>query len=92
MCVFASRLADNIYAWRNIKASKVVQEWITEGVRLPFHQDYIPGKFELPNHKLSQKERAFLVTEIQSLELRGCIERVQQRPHCVSPIKCIPKK
>ena len=30
--------------------------------------------------------------ELQNLELTGAIQRVQGKPKCVSPIKCVPKK
>lgn len=96
MCRFTSRLsgrlADHIYAWKSIDASQVVQEWITDGIRIPFHNDCVPEYIEENNSKFNSSEYAFLLEEIKNLEIKGAIERVNVKPHCVSPIKCVPKK
>jgi len=93
MCVFSKRLSENIQAWKNIKCSQVVKEWITNGVQLPFTVDCIP-EYQEKNYSFTNKEYDFLSTEIRDLEIKGAIERVpgNVKPHCVSPIKCVPKK
>ena len=92
MCVFSKRLSANIYAWNNINVPIVVKNWLCDGVRLPFVDDYKPQRFWLHNKSFSCTERQFLNSEIRDLEIQGAIERVSYRPHCVSPIKCVAKK
>ncbi len=36
-----NRLYDHIHAWQQINAPVIVEQWITNGVTLPFHTDFI---------------------------------------------------
>jgi hypothetical protein len=69
-----------------------VIRWIAEGVHIPFVDT--PPSFHFPNHKFSFSHREFIANEIQSLLESGAIQICdpQQKPFCVSPIKCVAKK
>ena len=92
MCVFSKRLSNNLQAWKDIQCPQIVKNWISEGIRLPFAEGYVPGSFQEENYKLNASEQRFVLNEVEKLEITGAIERVQDRPHCVSPIKTVPKK
>lgn len=83
-------LKDHISFWRDINASSEIIDWIENGVKLKFASP--PPQFEYRNHQLNPKESAFIDKEISDLLLKGAISQVDQAPHCVSPIGCVPKK
>ena len=91
-CVVAMRrsLQSNIDKWKSIGASDTVINWINEGVKFPLLGEV--NSFEFPNAKFSTKETRFLETEINSLLLQGCINIADNKPKCISPITCVPKK
>jgi hypothetical protein len=81
----------NHLAWSNIGAGQTVLDWIERGVPFLFKHDQPPPVFQLSNPKFSRRQLEFLSKEIQRLENCGFIEKSVQ-PHCVSPLKCVPKK
>ena len=82
----------NYEAWYRIGASSTVLDWINSGVPLQFKQNRPPLPFYLPNPHFSNKEKDFLSSEISRLLKAGFIEHCTTTPHCVSPLKCVPKK
>lgn len=85
-----SRLSQNIDAWNKIQAPDYVLDWIKNGVSIPLINKDVT--FELTNHKLSPTQEYFVDCEIQRLLLLGYIEYCVEKPKCVSPIGCVPKK
>ena len=77
-------------AWAEIGASDVVLEWVKEGVPIPFISEPAPQVFANP--RFNDAEKTFLEKELSSLEARGVIKRVAEKPHCVSPLKVVPKQ
>jgi len=83
-------LKNNISKWHDIQANDQVLNWISEGVKFELIEDICD--FELGNQKFSVREIIFLQSEIQCLLLLGLIDKCDQKPKCVSPINCVPKK
>ena len=77
-------------AWARIGASDSVLEWIDSGVPVPLVS--VPERSVFENPRYSEPEKRFLEAELLSLQKRGVIEKVISQPHCVSPIKVVPKK
>lgn len=92
MCIFSKRLSNAQEAWNRIGVPTTVKRWITEGVQLPFVESKPVDNIYVKPYQLSVKEQDFVVSELQKLECSGAIRRVCERPKCVSPIKCVPKK
>ena len=63
-------------------------------MRLPLTPGDNSPVFDIPfrPYKLSPVEISFVKTELHKLEINGAIRRVQSKPMCVSPIKCVRKK
>ncbi|XP_043243555.1 uncharacterized protein LOC122392575 isoform X6 [Amphibalanus amphitrite] len=76
-------------AWSEIGASDVVIEWVTDGVPIPFSSEPEPKVFSNP--RFTDTEVDFLNNELINLESRGVVQRVSETPHCVSPLKVVPK-
>ncbi|XP_043192549.1 uncharacterized protein LOC122365408 [Amphibalanus amphitrite] len=76
-------------AWAGIGASDTVLSWVTEGVPIPLVRE--PERRVFTNPVFSGAEKTFLDQEISALEERGIIRRVRDMPHCVSPLKVVPK-
>ncbi len=76
--------------WVSINASATVLSWIKDGVPLPFLQ--VPASFELPNRSLSSTQAAFVDSELAVLLQSGAVRHSAQKPFCISPIGCVPKK
>lgn len=76
--------------WCAIGANSSVLEWIKDGVKIPWSQT--PQSFVLPNRQFSIAEELFLDKEISALLQSGAITECKERPLCVSPIGCVPKK
>lgn len=87
----AGRLRCYIDAWDRIGASPIVKSWISHGVPVIF-EDKPPLPFEIKNRPFTSKEITFLHKEIADLLAVGAITKASGRPHCISPIKCVPKK
>lgn len=83
-------LKSHINGWRNIKANDNVLDWIENGVKLPFNN--IPDKVAYENHSFTSTQRHFVKAEIQKLLSTGAISKVNNVPHCVNPLGCVPKK
>lgn len=80
----------NIHKWQSIGASETVLQWLQEGVKFPLSEDICA--FEINNGPFSKRESVFLESEIARLLLQGYIEVCDNKPLCVSPITCVPKK
>ena len=91
MVAWCERLLRNVSAWRKIDAPEYVLDWIEQGVPITF-KDQPPHSFELPNPHWKLKEFNFLQSEISKLLTEGAIEKCTEKPHCISPIKAVPKK
>ena len=76
-------------AWAQIGASEVVLGWIRDGA--PLYLESEPEQRVFHNPDFSETETVFLDQELASLEARGIVKRVAERPHCVSPLKVVPK-
>ena len=76
-------------AWAGIGASDTVLNWVTEGVPIPLVRE--PERRVFTNPVFSGAEKTFLDQEISALEERGIIRRIRDMPHCVSPLKVVPK-
>ena len=85
-----NQLGAHIDKWYEIGASDTVIDWLKHGVLFPLKDQIEP--FELYNNSFSKAESDFIRTELQALLLLGHIELCEEKPYCVSPIKCIPKK
>lgn len=80
----------NAQAYERIGAPKRVIQWIREGVEIPFKEE--PSAFELENNVFSTTHEKFVDEEIQKLLLLGYIKKAVNKPVCVHPLKCVPKK
>ena len=85
-----NQLGAHIDKWYEIGASDTVIDWLKHGVLFPLKDQIEP--FELYYNSFSKAESDFIRTELQALLLLGHIELCEEKPYCVSPIKCIPKK
>lgn len=92
MCCLSKRLSKAYDAWERIDAPNTVKHWVSHGVTLPFVDEVPCEGFYVPPYDLNNKEHNFVSKELLSLELRGAVKRVYNKPKCVSPIKCVPKK
>lgn len=84
------RLKSHLQNWVDIDANEQVLEWIDNGVKLPLTN--IPAPFELHNRSFSSKQYSFIDAEIKELVAKGVLCEVSYKPHCVSPVSCVPKK
>jgi len=93
MTCFSRLLRSGLPLWRRIASPSVVS-WIKDGVSLPFRQglSHGPDSFYIPNTDLSPASQTFITNEIRDLLRHDVIEEVHRKPHCVSPIYCVPKK
>ena len=90
MTPFSKLLRSGLALWRKI-ASPKVQDWIESGVLLPFCGS-TPSSFHIQNKYLPPPSRDFIKQEIKDLLRAGVIETTQLKPHCISPIHCVPKR
>ena len=89
--ILASPLTLKFHNWQKITDNPVILDWVQNGIQIPFLSK--PEPFELDNPKLDKVSFRFLCQEISRLEKRGIVSNWGSvRPHCVSPIKCVPKK
>lgn len=86
----AGTLSSHLSAWRNIGASETLLQWIEYGVPIPFK--HTPPVLAKANFNLSAEQEAFVDAEIKELVLSGVLRQSANKPHCVSPINCVPKK
>ena len=85
-----STLADHITAWKRIGASDIIQQWILNGVVIPFSS--VPETFVGDNRIKNSNEKDFVDSEVQRLLTLGYIEPSDIRPVCVNPLSCVIKK
>ena len=94
MCKVTTRdnLKNNIHNWRTINASSTVQNWIKEGIKLPFVNE--PPSYCSRNHNLNDKQKKFISSEVEKLVSNGCLIECASNyvPQCVSSIGCVDKK
>ena len=79
-----------IQAWRNIAATQTVLDWIEHSIKIPFKQ--VPKPAELKNFVRSDAQEKIVDEELQELVTSGAIRRCQEKPECILPISCAPKK
>lgn len=84
------RLKSNINFWRAIGCSKVVLDWIENGINLRFVSAPSPRIF--PNRLFNDKQNDFIQKEINALLVSGAIQRASSTPVIVSAINAVPKK
>ena len=78
-------------AWSKL-GTDVTLDWVRNGVRIPF--ETVPECFNIPNRHLTNKEIAFIDSEITSLLSNKAIVKCRPGdvPQCISPLSCTPKK
>lgn len=86
----AANIRHFYHNWVEIGTNNTVLSWIKEGVTLPFVHE--PQPFILQNPELSKREVEFIDSEIKELLNSGAICACKDRPLCVSPVSCVPKK
>ena len=77
-------------AWERIGASDTVIDWITDGITISFKRE--PEPSVVNNPLFSDSENKFVCAELEKLLANGVVERVDETPRCVSPLKVVPKK
>ena len=69
---------------KELETSPYVLGIIKNGYRLPLKK--LPTKFFAKNNASALKHKKFVEKSIQELLLQGCIEEVQEIPHCCNPL------
>ncbi len=90
MIPFSRLLRSGLPLWEKI-ASPTVVSWIKDGISLPFRHA-APEPFCVPNRYLPPQSRQFITSEIKELLRQDIVEKVTVKPHCISPVHCVPKK
>ena len=91
MCTFkAGNISSCIDIWERIGTNKTVLNWIETGVQIQVDDE--PSQFCLQNWKLSLHETLFIDNEIRNLVKVGALQISTEKPFCVSPLGCVPKK
>ncbi len=90
MTCFSKLLLSGVSKWEEIASPSVVS-WVKTGISIPFRVDP-PDPFHIQNKYLPPPSQQFITREIQDLLRDDVIEEVRQKPCCVSPIHCVPKK
>lgn len=80
----------NIQAWREIGASDIVLDWIANGVPINFTK--LPDPIHQVNRVKGIHNELFVDAEIKRLLQQGAIEKTENAPRCVLPLKVVPKK
>ena len=83
-------LSKHIHHWEKIDTPEYLKSWINEGVSIPFAQIPEPCAFGNPN--CSEDEENFIDSKLTKLLNKSFISKVNHQPHCVTPIRCTPKK
>ena len=83
-------MKQNVEEWRKIGANSDVIEWISNGIKIPFHS--VPAQFSFPNRVFKRHESYFIRSEIKRLLNSECIREVDTQPLGISPISVVPKK
>ena len=90
MVAKAGSLCDNFDTWAKIGAPENVLDQIKFVVKLPFCN--VPASFEQKHCYSVYKYYAFIDKELEDLCKGGAISEVKNKPYCVSPLNCVPKK
>lgn len=90
MTCFSKQLLTGLPLWEKIASPHVVS-WIKRGISLPFRGDP-PVPYHTLNKYLPPASQSFVTSEIDNLLRDDVIEEVCHKPHCLSPIHCVPKK
>ena len=79
-------------AWQRIGAPDHLLNWVQHGAIIHFKSE--PEACDLANRVHGTQEHNFVDTQIQKLLKEGAIRecKIGERPHCVLPIQCVPKK
>ena len=79
-------LIGKVQVWAEYGAGKMIQNIVSNGLRLNFTGS-IPGKYEEPNNKSFQSEEEFGISEIRKLLVNKVIEEVDRsKVICVNPL------
>jgi hypothetical protein len=88
--VCCSPLTAKIDNWNTFTSNPTVLDWVENGVKLPFNET--PKSFVESNPKLNCQQDKFVTEEIARLVSAGIVEESVNKPYCVSPMHCVPKK
>lgn len=78
--------------WRAIRAPARVLRYIEHGFAPEFNERGRPEAFdETSGVRLTEDELRFLDTQVEKMLREGCIRQSLTKPHCVSPVFCVPK-
>jgi hypothetical protein len=72
------------YKWKSIEANQYILNVIYQGYRLPFKTP--PVNISLENNRSAKENKSFVSDEIDKLLMKGCISRVELKPHVVNPL------
>lgn len=87
----AGNIANFVHCWEDLVGNNTeLLCYVKDGVQLPFLGT--PESFELDNYYMPGTHVHFITADIQQLLLSGAIEQCVAQPHCISPLKCVPKK
>ena len=77
-------LRNHIDKWKSIEANQYILNIIDQGYRLPFKT--LPVNISLDNNRSAKDNKSFVSDEIDKLLMKGCISRVELKPHVVNPL------
>jgi hypothetical protein len=77
-------LRNHIDKWKSIEANQYILNVIDQGYRLPFKT--LPVNISLDNNRSAKDNKSFVSDEIDKLLMKGCISRVELKPHVVNPL------
>ena len=77
-------MRNHIDKWKSIKANQYILNVIDQGYRLPYKT--LPVNISLDNNRSSKDNKSFVSDEIDKLLMKGCISRVELKPHVVNPL------
>ena len=77
-------MRNHIDKWKSIEANQYILNVINQGYRLPFKT--LPVNISLDNNRSAKDNKSFVSDEIDKLLMKGCISRVELKPHVVNPL------
>ena len=77
-------LRNHIDKWKSIEANQYILNVIDQGYRLPFKT--LPVSISLDNNRSAMDNKSFVSDEIDKLLMKGCISRLELKPHVVNPL------
>ena len=75
-------LRNHIDKWKSIEANQYILNVIDQGYRLPFKT--LPVNISLDNNRSAKDNKSFVSDAIDKLLMKGCISRVELKPHVVN--------